>query len=105
MNRLIKDKDIILDGTLSRNEKTIQAFEKLGEIEEIIEKHEIESIKELDNILNDFDSLCEDVIRLSAIITAYREYAISIGKEQEAKSYIQNFLKDLKERNENDGLL
>ena len=38
MNRLIKDGDIILDGTLNRAEKEKEAFAKLERIEEIEEK-------------------------------------------------------------------
>ncbi len=39
--RLIKNGDIILDGTLPRYAKEKQAFEKLEYIEEVLEKHNI----------------------------------------------------------------
>ena len=48
MERLIKNGDIILDGTLTRNEKEKQAFIKLGFIEELIEKNKIQDLAELE---------------------------------------------------------
>lgn len=39
--RLIKNGDIILDGTLPRYAKEKQAFEKLEHIEGVLEKHNI----------------------------------------------------------------
>ena len=60
MNKLIKNGDIILDGTLTRNEKEKQAFIKLGFIEEIMEKHSIKDLEELQTafvVYNTFKSL------------------------------------------------
>ena len=48
MNKLIKNGDVILDGTLTRHEKEKQAFIKLGFIEELMEKHKIMGLEELD---------------------------------------------------------
>ena len=47
MKRLIKDKDIILDGTAPRYLKEQEAFEKLEIIEGILEKYQVESFDEL----------------------------------------------------------
>lgn len=47
MKRLIKDDDIILDGTLPRYEKEKNAFHKLGIIEELMEEFGIKDIFEL----------------------------------------------------------
>ena len=60
MNKLIKNGDIILDGTLTRHEKEKQAFIKLGFIEEIMEKHSIKDLEELQTafvVYNTFKSL------------------------------------------------
>ena len=50
MKRLIKNGDIILDGTLTRLEKEKQAFTKLEYIEEVLEKHNV-PYEMLDNVL------------------------------------------------------
>lgn len=60
MERLIKNGDIILDGKATRNEKEKQAFIKLGFIEEIMEKHSIKDLEELQTafvVYNTFKSL------------------------------------------------
>ena len=60
MKKLIKNGDIILDGTLTRHEKEKQAFIKLGFIEEIMEKHSIKDLEELQTafvVYNTFKSL------------------------------------------------
>ena len=49
MERLIKDNDIILDGTKTRYEKEHDAFQKLEIIEQIMANHEINNLSELDN--------------------------------------------------------
>ena len=51
MNRLIKDGDVILDGTLTKKDKIKQAFEKLEDIEELMECYEIEDLVALHRIL------------------------------------------------------
>ena len=51
MNRLIKDGDIILDGTAPRYEKEAQAFKKLEFIEGVLEKHNV-PYEMLDDVLN-----------------------------------------------------
>jgi len=51
MERLIRDGDIILDGTATRYEKEKQAFAKLEEIETLMAKYHIESLKALETIL------------------------------------------------------
>lgn len=52
MEKLIKNKDIILDGTLPRYAKEEQAFSKLEEIEKVLDKYSINSLKELDEKLD-----------------------------------------------------
>lgn len=52
MKRLIdENNDVILDGTATRAEKEKEAFEKLGAIEDILSKYDIESLDELDYYL------------------------------------------------------
>ena len=51
MERLIKDDDIILDGTLPRYEKEKNAFHKLYLVEEILEKYGIEDLHDLNHTL------------------------------------------------------
>ena len=51
MGRLIKNGDVILDGTLTRQEKEKQAFKKLEGIEELMECYAIEDLVELKRIL------------------------------------------------------
>lgn len=49
--RLIKNGDIILNGTLPRYAKEKQAFKKLETIENILEKHNV-PYEELDSVLS-----------------------------------------------------
>lgn len=51
MERLIKDGDIILNGTQTREEAEKEAFQKLEDIEELLEDYEIDSYKELAKVL------------------------------------------------------
>ena len=44
MERLIKNGDVILDGTLTRYQKEKQAFEKLEKLEDIEEELEIDLV-------------------------------------------------------------
>ena len=48
MKKLIKNGDIILDGKLTRKEKEIEAFCKLGFIEEVMSKYKVEDLAELE---------------------------------------------------------
>lgn len=57
MNRLIKDGNVILDGTLTRAEKEKQAFQKLEDIEELMEKYRIKDLGELNLALNLYHSI------------------------------------------------
>lgn len=51
MERLIKNGDIILDGTQTRNQAEKKAFMKLENIEELLETYEIDSITTLNRVL------------------------------------------------------
>lgn len=52
MNPLIKDGDIILDGTKTRKQAEKEAFEKLGEIETMLKGYGINSLAKLDAVLH-----------------------------------------------------
>lgn len=52
MKDLIKDGDVILDGTADRNIKIMEALMKLQTIEAILKRHDIESLEELDYLLS-----------------------------------------------------
>ena len=52
MKNLIKDGDVILDGTESRNTKIYEALMKLQTIETILKRHNIESLEDLDYFLS-----------------------------------------------------
>lgn len=52
MERLIKNGNVILDGTLPKYKKEKLAYEKLEEIETIMEKYGIQTTQELDSILS-----------------------------------------------------
>lgn len=51
MKKLIKNGDIILDGTQTREQAEKEAFIKLEEIENVLAKHKINDIDTLDNLL------------------------------------------------------
>ena len=60
MEKLIKNGDIILDGTATRNEKEYRAFRKLEVIEEFMETYKIKDVEELQIafvVYNTFKSL------------------------------------------------
>lgn len=52
MKDLIKDGDVILDGSASRNTKIMEALMKLQTIEAILKRHNIESLEDLDYFLS-----------------------------------------------------
>lgn len=68
MERLIKDGDIILDGTLTRYEAEKQAFEKLERLEEIMSKYNVKSIEVLDFIVQQYCLLAKAIIQLKDIL-------------------------------------
>lgn len=49
--RLIKDNDIILNGTKTRYEAEKEAFERLGDIEDLLTIWKIETLAELNKVL------------------------------------------------------
>ena len=51
MEKLIRNNDIILDGTATRYEKEQAAFIKLSQIETLLERYEVNDLKELETIL------------------------------------------------------
>ena len=51
MERLIKDGDVILDGTLTKKDKIAQALKKLEDIEELMECYYIEDLSTLHRVL------------------------------------------------------
>ena len=55
MKRLIKNDDIILDGTAPRYQKEKEAFHLLSLFEDLLERHELKSIDELEEVLNSYD--------------------------------------------------
>lgn len=60
MERLIKNGDVVLDGTATRNEKEYRAFRKLEVIEEFMEVYKIKDLEELQTafvVYNTFKSL------------------------------------------------
>lgn len=61
MKRLIKDKDIILDGSAPRYAKEHEAFEKLEIIEDILDKYKINDLSDLIKICEYFTKPCEKV--------------------------------------------
>ena len=52
MKRLIKNNDIILDGTLPRYKKEQEAYNKLEKLENVLEKYAVDSIEELEKRLS-----------------------------------------------------
>ena len=74
MQRLIKDKDIILDGTAPRFKKEMDAFEKLGEIEELMEIYEIKDLVELHKILQLYWDTCHLKKRLETEQKIFAEW-------------------------------
>ena len=74
MNRLIKDKDIILDGTAPRFQKEMDAFEKLESIEELLEIYEIKDLVELHKILQLYWDTCHLKKRLETEERIFAEW-------------------------------
>ena len=66
MKKLIKNGDIILDGTLTREEKTKEAFKELEKLQKVLIEFEIEDSKELNNILNEYADQCSYLICVMA---------------------------------------
>lgn len=41
-----------------------EALDKLGEIEDLMEKYEIESVEKLEEILKDYDDMAKDIVEM-----------------------------------------
>ena len=68
MKRLIKNGDIILDGTQTRHQAEKQAFKKLEELENVLAKHGINDLATLDNLLFWSLALIGQIFKLKEII-------------------------------------
>ena len=68
MEKLIKDSDIILDGTKTRYEKEHDAFQKLEIIEQIMSNHEINDLSELDNACEYFIKEKQKVSNIACLV-------------------------------------
>lgn len=95
MERLIKNNDIILDGTKTRYQKEKDAFIKLGKLEEVLDQFEIKDIKELERILNDFNNCCQDLINIMGLVAALRTFISNKGLDHESKIFVKKYLFDL----------
>ena len=73
MKKLIKDGDIILDGTQTRQQAEKEAFVKLEEIENVLAKHKINDIDTLDNLLLWSLTLASQILKLKEILYAKSE--------------------------------
>lgn len=92
MERLIKNNDIILDGTATRDEKEKEAFKKLGELENIMHHYGIVDLIELVNVLNAFNKSCQDLANLLGVISALQSFIEIKGLTKESKKYVATFL-------------
>lgn len=69
MERLIKDNDIILDGTAPRFEKEHCAFVKLGIIEEMMETYHVKDLADLEYRLATHYSLVKLITDLAKVVS------------------------------------
>lgn len=61
MNRLTKK---VGENYCSQNGDFYDLYNKLGKLEDIMEKYEINSIEELEEILKDYDDMAKDVVQM-----------------------------------------
>ena len=64
MKNLIENDDVILNGTKTRHQAEKDAFNKLGLIEQILTKHNIKTLKQLDQILTEYPSIHDAFLEL-----------------------------------------
>lgn len=50
--------------------------------------------------LKEQDQLINDLLMFEAVVIAQQQYLMSIGKFEEAKKYVKDYLKDLQKKSE-----
>ena len=90
---------ITIDGECNTNESldTLRNIaNKLGQLEDLMEKYEIETIEDLEKIVSDFDSCCQDLVNIMGLVTGLQSFIDSKGLTVESKAFIKKHLENLK---------
>lgn len=72
-------------------------WNKLGQLEDLMEKYEFETIEDLEKTVVDFDNCCQDLINMTGMVMALNAFIKSKGLYNEGIKYVNEYLKDLKD--------
>ena len=73
-----------------------KSFEKLGQLEDLMEKYEFSSVEELEKVVSDFDKCCQDLINVMGFVAALQSFIESKGLTPESKQFVKKYLESLK---------
>lgn len=75
----------------------------IGEIAKLMEENEIGDLKELRKLLEDYDTLCNDVMQLTLIITFLNSFLDGKGMGEEAKRFVKKCMEEQFGNNNSNG--
>lgn len=75
----------------------------IGEIAKLMEENEIGDLKELRKLLEDYDTLCNDVMQLTLIITFLNSFLDGKGMREEAKRFVNKCMEEQFGNNNSNG--
>lgn len=65
MNRLTEKNKFDIHYSISISKNLLQsAYDKLGKLEDIMEKYEIESLEELEELIKDYDDMAKSIVEM-----------------------------------------
>jgi len=72
------------------------AVNKLGQIEDLMEKYEFSSVEELEKVVSGFDKCCQDLINIMGFVAALQSFIESKSLTPESKQFVKKYLESLK---------
>ena len=66
----------------------------INEVAKLMEENEISDLEGLRKIVKDYDSLCEDVVQLTLVITFLNSFLDGKGMGEEAKRFVKKCMEE-----------
>ena len=71
-------------------------LKKAENLDDLMKKYELGSLKELEKIISDFDSCCQDLINVMGFVAALQSFIDSKGLTPESKQFVRKYMESLK---------
>ena len=66
----------------------------INEVAKLMEENEIGDLKELGKLLGDYNTLCNDVLQLTLVITFLNSFLDGKGMGEEAKRFVKKCMEE-----------